>query len=54
MHQSYRLYKTAKCLFRAHHRRCAEKFQIELNVEIDQAVELDSALFWKKVDSRME
>ena len=52
MHQSYRLYKTAKCLFRAHHRRCAEKFQTELNIEIDQAAELDSALFWKKVNSR--
>ena len=53
MHRSYRLYKTAKCLFRAHHRRCAKNFKIELNIEIDQAAELDTVLFWKKVNSRM-
>ena len=29
-----------------------KKIQIELNIEIDQAAELDSALFWKKVNSR--
>ena len=29
-----------------------KKIQIELNIEIGQAAELDSALFWKKVNSR--
>ena len=49
---SYKEYKSAKTLFRAHHRRCAEKYLIELNIQIDQATELDSGAFWKKVNNR--
>ncbi|MCG7876973.1 MAG: reverse transcriptase domain-containing protein, partial [Candidatus Thiodiazotropha endolucinida] len=50
--ETYKDYKSAKALFRAHHRRCAENFLIELNSEIDQAAELDSAAFWKRVNYR--
>ena len=39
-------------LFRAHHRRCADTFLTEINIDIDQAAEVDSALFWKKINSR--
>ena len=49
---SYKEYKTAKTLFRAHHRRCAENYLTELNLEIDKAAEIDSAVFWKKVNNR--
>ena len=49
---SYNEYKSSKRLFRAHHRACAERFLLELNAEIDQAAEVDSNLFWKKVNSR--
>ena len=49
---SYKEYKSAKTLFRAHHRRCAENYFIELNIEIDQAAELDSGVFWKKINNR--
>ena len=49
---SYKEYKTAKSLFRAHHRRCVENFLMELNFEIDEAAEVDSAVFWKKVNSK--
>ena len=49
---TYREYKTAKTLFRAHHRRCAENYLTELNMEIDKAAEIDSAVFWKKVNNR--
>ena len=34
---------------RTYHRKCAEKNQLELNIEKDQAAEMDSGLFWKKV-----
>ena len=51
-HPSYREYKSAKCLFRVHHRRCADTFLTEINMDIDQAAEVDSALFWKKINSR--
>ena len=49
---TYKEYKSAKTLFRAHHRRCAEKYLTELNMEIDNAAEIDSAVFWKKVNNR--
>lgn len=49
---SYKEYKTAKSLFRAHHRRCVENFLMELNFEIDEAAEVGSAVFWKKVNSK--
>ena len=49
---TYREYKTAKTLFRAHHRRCAENYLTELNMEIDKAAKIDSAVFWKKVNNR--
>ena len=49
IHPSYPEYKSAKYLFRVHHRRCADT---ELNIDIDQAAEVDSALFWKKINSR--
>ena len=49
---TYKDYKNAKRLFRAQHPKCAEAFLTELNLEIDQAAELDSAVFWKKVNSR--
>ena len=39
-------------MFRAYHRKCAEQFLTELDSDIDQAAELDSAVFWKKVNSR--
>ena len=51
-HISYREYKATKCLFPAYHRKCAEQFLTELDSDIDQAAELDSAVFWKKVNSR--
>ena len=51
-HSSYKDYKTAKCLFRAHHRRCADNFLREIDIDIDQAAEVDSALFWKKINCR--
>ena len=51
-HISYREYEAAKFLFRAYHRKCAEQFLTELDSDIDQAAELDSAVFWKKVNSR--
>ena len=51
-HISYREYKATKCLFRAYHRKCAEQFLTELDSDIDQAAELDCAVFWKKVNSR--
>ena len=51
-HLSYREYKLTKCLFRAYHRKCAEKFLTELDSNIDQAAEVDSAGFWKKVNNR--
>ena len=51
-HSSYKDYKSAKCLFRAHHRRCADNFLTEINIDIDQAAKVDSALFWKKLNCR--
>ena len=44
--------KFSKWLFRARHRTYAERFLLELNAEIDQAAEVDSNWFWKKVNSR--
>lgn len=44
-------YKSAKTLFCAHHLRCAENHLTELNTKIDQAAELDSAVFWEKKKS---
>ena len=44
-HLSYREYKLTKCLFRTYHRKCAEKFLTELDSDIDQAAEVDSAVF---------
>ena len=49
---SYKEYKTAKSLFLAHHRRCVENFLLELNFEIDEAAEVVTAVFWKKVNSK--
>ena len=51
-HLSYREYKLTKGLFRAYHRKCAEKFLTELDSDIDQAAEVGSAVFWKKVNNR--
>ena len=51
-HSSYRRYKGAKCLFRFQHRKCAQNYLNELNREIDDAAELDSAFFWKKINNR--
>ena len=48
-HSSYRRYKGAKCLFRFQHRKCAQNYLNELNRVIDDAAELDSAFFWKKL-----
>ena len=45
---SYRTYKNAKCQFRSQHRKCAENYSNDLNKDIDEAAELDSAFFWKK------
>ena len=39
-------------MFRAHHRRCADNFLTEINIDIDQTAEVDSALFWKKINCR--
>ena len=50
-HLSYREYKLTECLFRAYHCKCAEKFLTELNSDIDQAAEVDSAVFLKKVNN---
>ena len=51
---SYNDYKQAKRLFRSQHRVCAENYLIEINAEIDQAAEVDSGFFWKKVNSRRQ
>ena len=51
-YDSYRKYKDAKRSFRSLHRKCAEKYLTELNTEIDNAAELDSAFFWKKINGR--
>ena len=45
---SYRTYKNAKCQLRSQHRKCAENYSNDLNKDIDEAAELDSAFFWKK------
>ena len=42
-HSSYRRYKGAKCLFRFQHQKCAQNYLNELNREIDDSAELDSA-----------
>ena len=49
---AYKQYKAAKAIFRAHHRKCAENYLMELNIEIDKAAEVDSSVFWKKVNNR--
>ena len=49
---SYSEYKHAKRRFRSHHRVCAENFLLGINSEIDNAAEVDSNFFWKKVNSR--
>ena len=51
-HLSCRRYKHAKSLFRSYHRKCAEKYLSDLNAEIDQIAEVDSAYFWQKVNGR--
>ena len=51
-HVSFREYKNAKCQFRSQHRKCAEKYLNDLNKDIDEAAELDSAFFWKKVNKK--
>ena len=52
-HDSYRKYKDAKRSFRSLHRKCADKYLTELDTEIDNAAELDSAFFLeKKVSGR--
>ena len=51
---SYLQYKTSKRLFRAQHRLCADQYLMEINAEIDQAAEMDSNFFWKKVNSRRQ
>ena len=51
---SYTDHKQAKRLFRSQHRVCAETYFIEINAEIDQAAEVDSGFFWKKVNSRRQ
>ena len=51
-HVSYRSYRHAKSLFRSYHRKCAEKYLSDLNAEIDQIAEVDSAYFWNKVNGR--
>ena len=43
-----------KRLFRLQHRVCAENHLLELNAEIDQAAEVDSRFFWKKVNHRRQ
>ena len=50
--QSYIMYKSAKRMFRAQHRLCAEQYLNEVNAEIDQAAEMNSSFFWRKVNSR--
>ena len=50
MFSSFINYKEAKRLFRLQHRVCAENHLLELNAEIDQAAEVDSWFFWKKVN----
>ncbi|MCG7879141.1 MAG: reverse transcriptase domain-containing protein [Candidatus Thiodiazotropha endolucinida] len=51
---SYLEHKASKRNFRAHHRLCAENYLSEINDEIDQAAEVDSSFFWKKVNSRRQ
>ena len=51
---SYNDYKQSKRLFRSQHRVCADNYLIEINAEIDQAAEVDSGFFWKKVNSRRQ
>ena len=51
-HVSYREYKNAKCQFRSQHRKCAEKYLNDLNKDIDEAAELDSTFFRKKVNKK--
>ena len=46
--ESYRQYKHAKRQFRYQNRKCAENYLNELNKDIDDAAELNSAFFWKK------
>ena len=50
--ESYRQYKHAKRQFRYQHRKCAENYLNELNKDIDDAAELDSAFFWKKINRK--
>ena len=54
MFSSFINYKEAKRLFRLQQRVCAENYLLELNAEIDQAAEVDSRFFWKKVNSRRQ
>ena len=54
MFSSFINYKEAKRLFRLQHRVCAENHLLELNAEIDQAAEVDSRFFWKKVNHRRQ
>ena len=51
---AYKQYRAAKTLFRTHHCKCAENYLMELNIEIDKAAEIDSAVFWKKVNNRQK
>ena len=53
-HSSYHRYKGAKCLFRSQHRKCAQNYLNELCREIDDAAELDSAFFWKKINNSLK
>ena len=47
-HLAYKQYKAAKAIFRAHHRKCAENYLMELNIEIDKAAKVDSSVFLEK------
>ena len=51
-HVSYRTYKNAKCQFRSQLRKCAENYLNDLNKDIDEAAELDSAFFSKKINKK--
>ena len=51
---SYNDYEQSKRLFRSQHIVCGENYLIEINAEIDQAAEVDSGFFWKKVNSRRQ
>ena len=53
-HVSYRTYKNAKCQFRSQHRKCAENYLNDLNKDINEAAELDSAFFWKKINMKLK